>query len=251
MVECPCDQSLAPGRSRPDPFSPWRSGADATEVIDDIRVLVVDESPGLAQGLTLALPRQGPVRVLGPVADAAEALDVLRDGLADLVLVDLDRADGRGAEVVGAIRDGGGVRVLVASAASGPETATIALAAGACGVLPPQRDRSLVNVFRRAMAGELVLPAAELPQLVDRLRDARSEPSDPERLGTLTQREREILGALAQGRSTAELAVALGISPLTVQSHVKNILAKLAVHTKVEAVRMVWRHGLGSASRTA
>lgn len=218
---------------------------------DDIRVLVVDESPGLVQGLTLALPKQGPVHVLGPVADVTEALAVLREGLADLVLVDLDRADGRGAEVVGAIRDGAAARVLVASRSAGPETATIALAAGACGLLPPQRDRSLVNVFRRAMAGELVLPAAELPQIVDRLRDGRSEPSGPERLGTLTHREREILGALAEGRSTAELAIDLGISPLTVQSHVKNILAKLCVHTKVEAVRMVWRHGLGSTSRTA
>ena len=83
---------------------------------EDIRVLVVDESPGLAQGLILALPRRGPVHVLGPVPDAPEALAALEESLADLVLVDLDREDGRGAEVVGAIRDGSGrIRVLAAS----------------------------------------------------------------------------------------------------------------------------------------
>ncbi len=221
-------------------------------MVDDIRVLVVGESPGLTQGLLLALPRRGPVHVFGPVADAPEALAALRDGRADVVVVDLDRRDGRGAEVVGAIRDGvDQVRVLASSAAVGPETATIALAAGACGILPPQRDRTLLEAFRRAAAGELVLPAEDLPQLVDRVRSARVEPSGPERLAALTQREQQILASLAEGRATAQLAVDLGISPLTVQSHVKNILSKLGVHTKVDAVRLVWRHGLKSNSRSA
>jgi DNA-binding NarL/FixJ family response regulator len=220
-------------------------------VTDTIRVLVVDESQGLAQGLMLALPRRGPVSVLGPVADVPEALAAIRDGLADLVLVDLDRADGRGAEIVGAIRDAGDqVRVLASSRVVGPDTVTLALAAGACGMLPPQRDRTLVEVFRRAVAGELVLPAEDLPRLVDRLRSARPEPSGPQRLAMLTHRESEILHALSDGRTTPDIARELGISPLTVQSHVKNILAKLGVHTKVEAVRMIWRHGRAS-SRTA
>jgi DNA-binding NarL/FixJ family response regulator len=219
---------------------------------DDIRVLVVDESPGLTQDLLLALPRRGPIHVLGPVADAPEAIAAVREGLADVVVVDLDRIDGRGVEVVGAIRDGGGeVRVLASTASGDTETATMALAAGACGILPPQRDRTLVGMFRRAVAGELVLPAERLPGLVDRMRSGRLEASGPERLATLTQREQQILGALAEGRGTAELAADLGISPLTVQSHVKNILSKLGVHTKVDAVRLVWRHGLGSASRSA
>ena len=66
----------------------------------------------------------------------------------------------------------------------------------------------------------------------------------------LTQREQEILRALAEGHPTADIARDLGISPLTVASHVKNIMAKLGVHTKVEAVRLIWRHGR-AASRTA
>ncbi len=217
---------------------------------DDIRVLVVDETPGLTQGLIMALPRRGPIQVIGPVAGAEEALAALRAGGVDLVLVDIDRADGRGVEVVGQIRDGDeSARVLAATTQDGPEMATIALAAGACGVLPVERDRSLVAVFRRALAGELVLPASDLPRLVDRLRGARRELTEAERIATLTTREKDVLRAFAEGRSTGEVAQRLVISPLTVQSHAKNVLAKLGVHTKVEAVRMAWRHGLGSVTR--
>jgi DNA-binding NarL/FixJ family response regulator len=215
----------------------------------DIRVLVVDESPGLTQGLILALPRRGPVQVLGPVPDAPEALAALEEGLADLVLVGLDRSDGRGTDVVGAILDGAKrTRILAASHRPGADVAAMALAAGACGVLPETRDRSLIDVFRRAIAGELVLPAADLPRLVDRLFGDERESPGP---SVLTGRERQILTALADGSSNAEIAAAFGISPLTVQSHIKNILAKLGLHSKVEAVRFAWRHGLGSSSRTA
>ncbi len=221
-------------------------------MIEHIRVLVVDDGSELTQGLLLGLPSAGPIRVLGPIAGAAEAVEIVGDGRADLVLVDLDRRDGRGIEIVSAIRDArADVRVLASSRISGADAATLALAAGACGLLPPQRDRSLIDVFRRAYAGELVLPAEDLPRLVDRLRGPGTLPSGPERLATLTRRECEILSGLSEGRSTTELALELGISPLTVQSHVKNILAKLGVHTKVEAVRMVWQHGLGSFTRTA
>jgi DNA-binding NarL/FixJ family response regulator len=221
----------------------------SAEMNGDIRVLVVDESPGLTQGLILALPRRGPVQVLGPVPDAPEALAALEEGLADLVLVGLDRSDGRGTDVVGAILDGSKrTRVLAASHRPGTDVAATALAAGACGVLPDTRDRSLVDVFRRALAGELVLPAADLPRLVDRLLGDEHESRG---LAALTTREREILTALADGSSNPEIAIALGISPLTVQSHIKNILAKLGLHSKVEAVRFAWRHALGSPSRTA
>ena len=67
----------------------------------------------------------------------------------------------------------------------------------------------------------------------------------------LTVREREVLGALARGGSTVDVADEYGISRLTVQSHVKSILAKLGVHSKVEAVTLAWRHGLAPASRSA
>jgi DNA-binding NarL/FixJ family response regulator len=70
-------------------------------------------------------------------------------------------------------------------------------------------------------------------------------------VATLTEREREILEALADGATTPEIAAELEISPATVQSHVRHILAKLDVHSRVEAVGAAWRTGLSVASRTA
>jgi DNA-binding NarL/FixJ family response regulator len=216
----------------------------------NIRILVVDESPGLAEALQLELPRRIPVAVLGPVPDALAALDAMDHDVVDLVLVDLDRVGDDGLETVRLIREGNGdARVLCVSEARAPEAAAGALAAGAVGVIRPDSGgTATLSALRRALAGELVLPAVHLPNLVDRLRTTR-ELSDAERLSSLTGREREILRLLADGGATTEIATALGISPMTVQSHVKNILSKLGVHSKVEAVTLAWRTGLASVSR--
>jgi DNA-binding NarL/FixJ family response regulator len=214
-----------------------------------IRVLVVAADPRLARVVTDALPTRGAVAVLGPIADANEAAGAFASGIADLAVVDLDRADGSGIETLATVAAAGG-RVLAASERGGPEVAANALSAGACGLLPQVRDRSLLDVFRRALAGELVLPADDLSSLVDRITAADTgDAGGADGLRSLTPREREILQTLAAGASTTEVAEAFGISPLTVQSHVKNILAKLGVHSKVYAVRIAWRHGVATPSR--
>ena len=219
---------------------------------EDIKVLIVDESPRLTQSLLLGLRLRGSVSVLGPVPDAPAALDAMESGFVHLVLVDLDREDGTGVETVRQIREGdGSTRVLGVTSDRTPDLAAGALAAGACGVVAPEHDgNTLLSAFRRALAGELVLPAVHLSNLVDRLRGS-NELSDGARIASLTTRETQILRALADGSATGEIARALGISPMTVQSHVKNILSKLGVHTKVEAVTLAWRFGMGTASRTA
>lgn len=220
-------------------------------MIEDIRVLVVDGGPGPGHGLICGLPGDG-VSVLGPVADATAALRALELEPINLVLVDLDRPDDDGIEVVRRIREvADRTRVIGVTVQRGPDLAAGALAAGACGVVTPEPNgESLVSVFRRALAGELILPAIHLSNLVDRLRDGR-EASTVCKLDFLTTRELEILRELADGSSTAEISGSLGIRPMTVQSHVKNILSKLGVHSKVEAVTLAWRFGLGSVTRSA
>jgi two-component system nitrate/nitrite response regulator NarL len=223
------------------------------EIVQDIRVLVVDESPGLTQGLLLALPRRGPVRVLGPVLDVVDVVIALEQAPADLVVVDIDRDDGRGLEVLAAVSDRDGARVLASTERGGSDVAAEALAAGACGLLPTERGAAvLIDAFRRAVAGELVLPAADLPSLVERLKEMTTDPPGGSiALATLTPREREILHLLSDGTSTVDIASTLSISPMTVQSHVKNILSKLGVHSKVDAVRLAWRHNFASTVQTA
>jgi len=218
---------------------------------EDIRVLVVDEGPGRTEGLIGSMPGDG-VRLMGRVSDAVAALRALDVEPINLILVDLDRVDGGGIETVRIIREGADrARVLGLTEEHGPDLAAGALAAGACGVVSPEPNgESMLSAFRRALAGELVLPAVHLPSMVDRLRGSK-EASAAGRLECLTGREIEILRALADGNSTLEIARSLGIRPMTVQSHVKNILAKLGVHSKVEAVTLAWRLGLGSVTRSA
>jgi len=221
---------------------------------EDIRVLIVDETPALAEGLFEEMPDRpdGDVRFVGSVPDAPSALRTIDDESINLILVDLDREDGYGVETVRLIREGTDrARVLGVTSEHGPDLAAGALAAGACGVVSVGPvSQELISAFRRALAGELVLPAAHLSGLVDRLRNG-AEGSGAQRLASLTARETQILQALADGSATAEIARSLGISPMTVQSHVKNILAKLGVHSKVEAVTLAWRFGLSPNVRSA
>jgi DNA-binding NarL/FixJ family response regulator len=219
--------------------------------METIRVLVVDDRPGLTQDLLISLRRRADIQILGPVPDEEAAIEARSVAWPDLVLAQLDRSDDRGIQMVSNLRSAG-MRVMAATSRLGTDAVELALAAGACGVLPLDRDAaSLVGVFRRATAGELVLPVEDLPLLVDRLRDARSRRQQHVRLATLTQREREVLAAFAEGATTATIALELGISPATVQTHVKNILGKLGVHSKVEALGAAWRGGLAVATRSA
>jgi DNA-binding NarL/FixJ family response regulator len=221
----------------------------------DITVLVIDDDPGLVEGLTSTMPAG--VFVIGPVDDPEEAAARCGDGSVDLAIVDLDRADERGLEVVGSLRDAcDGARVLVMTDREGPDLVAGALGAGACGFLSKSTGaEDVVQTFRRAIAGELVLPAVDLAVMVrtmDRRGGTSNGVSNEARLGSLTIRENEILQALCDGRSTNEVAGTFGISRMTVQSHVKNILSKLGVHSKIEAVTLAWRYGLSSAeTRTA
>jgi DNA-binding NarL/FixJ family response regulator len=220
--------------------------------MEEIRVLIVDDGIGLTQALLLALRRRPGLEVLGPVADEAGALQAISQTPVDIVVVDLDREDERGVALIAAIRTASETRVMAATRRVASPLVELALAAGACGVLPIEREPAhLVAAFRRALAGELVLPVEELPSLVDRLWHARARRTEHALLATLTVREREILGALADGATTSELALDLGISPATVQTHVKNVLGKLGVHSKVEAVGTAWRAGLTLTSRSA
>ena len=208
---------------------------------DRIRVSVVDDHIRLVESLRLAWGRGSRLRVLGPFVPGVAALRAAPD----VIVVDLERDDGHGlgalVEVCDAVHD---VRVIAATTERDPELGSAIVTAGASGLLPSWGDPAeMEDAIRRAVAGELVLPDDHLSSLVDRLRSVRARVTEAANLESLTARELEVLRLLSDGRSTVEIAALLGISPMTVQSHVKNVLAKLGVHSKVEAVRLAWRFG--------
>src|SRR5262245_51330962 len=215
--------------------------AQPTEVT---RVLVVDDHEMFSEALELLLGRQPDVELVGSARDADEAMAMLDAG-PDVVLMDLDMPGTDGIEATRQIRERTPqTKVVLLTAIQSPEVIAEALSAGACGYVPKTRAvDDLMDVVRRAAAGEIVMPEQDLAAVFERLELARAD-SGQAALERLTPRETEILSALASGHTANEIAGSLGISSLTVQSHMKSILAKLGVHSKIEAVTLAWRHGL-------
>jgi DNA-binding NarL/FixJ family response regulator len=216
------------------------------------RVLVVDDHEVFSDAVAMLLERQPDVQLLGAARDAEEAIrliDVSADQ-PDVVLMDLDLPGLDGIQATRRIREmSPDAKVVVLTGGMDPEAIVDALAAGACGYVPKSRAvDELMNVVRRAAAGEIVMPERDLAPVLEQLRSLNDPPDGERLLRRLTPRETEILTSLARGQTTTEAADDLGISALTVQSHVKSILAKLGVHSKIEAVTFAWRHGLAPAA---
>jgi DNA-binding NarL/FixJ family response regulator len=211
-----------------------------------IDVLVVDDHEMFSEALTLLLSQQPDVNLLGAAREADEAMRMCREEQPDVVLMDIDLPEVDGVEATRRIREEfPGTKVIVV-------TGLEELAAGASGYVPKTRAvEDLMDVVQRAAAGELVMPEADLAPVLAELQAGRLAPSGRLGLRRLTPREAEILRALAAGDSIPEIAERLGITALTVQSHVKNVLAKLGVHSRLEAVTLAWRYGFAPTTRTA
>ena len=211
----------------------------------ELTVLVVADTLSVTEALLLVCGRGGGITVLGPVPDALAAADALASTRVDAAIVDLGRRDGLGIDVLGRLHElAPDLRLLAVSSGAGPGEAAGVLERGGVGLLPfPTECRAVRDAVERAVQGELVLPEAELAQVVQLLQQTRWRTSEAARYSSLTSREQQVVGLLAAGCGTGEIAARLSISAQTVQSHVKNVLAKLGVHSKVEAVRVAWRCG--------
>lgn len=221
---------------------------------DPIRVLVVDDHQMFTDVLGMLLRERPGIEMLGAAASAQQALERCRTESPDVVLMDLDLPGMDGVEATRELKEiRPDAKVIVLTGLQSHTVIAEALAAGASGFVPKTRAvEDLVDIVRRAAAGEIVMPASDLQMVLEELRTVRHpRPSEAMALARLTNRETEILGLLASGQTTSRVAESLGISPLTVQSHVKSILAKLGVHSKIEAVTMAWRHGLTTSPRSA
>jgi DNA-binding NarL/FixJ family response regulator len=183
---------------------------------------------------------------VGSARDADEAMALLGKE-PNVVLMDLDMPGTDGIEATRRIRDAApDAKVVLLTGVERPDAIAQALSAGACGYVPKSRAvDEVMDVVRRVAAGEIVMPASDQASVGGQLRGSGSEDG----LARLTPRETQVLHALAAGETAAQIAASLGISALTVQSHVKRILAKLGVHSKIEAVTLAWRHGLAPTNR--
>jgi len=209
-----------------------------------IRVLLVDDHQLLTGALSQVLAREPDIEVMGVAASVAQARELAREPL-DVVLMDYRLPDGTGADASRAIKARWPqARVVMLTALADDETILESIQAGADGYLTKDRAvEDVVSGVRSAHAGETLLPRAVIAGIAQRVAAAR-ERGDRRQIEPLTPRETEVLRALTEGLSTPEICERLFIAPNTLRTHVQNIMGKLRVHSKLEAVAFALRHRL-------
>ena len=210
-----------------------------------IRVVLVDDQALVRGGFRSILDRQDGIAVVGEAADGNEALTVCRRERPDVVCMDVRMPGMDGITATGRLmQEPGSARVLVLTTFDLDRYVYDALRAGASGFLvkdaPPER---LVAAVRAVAAGEELFAPTVLRRLVEAY--VREPPDDAgDVLAVLTDREREVLRAMAGGLTNAEIAAALYLSPATVKTHIARILPKLGLRDRVQAVVLAYECGL-------
>ena len=219
-----------------------------------IRVLVVDDQGLVRAGFRMILEAQPDIEVVGEAADGLDAVEAAGRLRPDVVLMDIrmPRLDGLAAtrRLAGA-GAADPVRVLILTTFDLDEYVFEALRAGASGFLLKDLPREdLVAAVRVVAAGEALLAPRVTRRLIEEFarRPAGADP-DPDALAALTAREREALELLARGLSNAEMAASLYVSEHTVKTHVGNVLAKLGLRDRIQAVILAYEVGLVQPGR--
>lgn len=207
-----------------------------------IRVLIVDDHEVVRQGLRFVLEQEPDLLVVRECADGESALTAIPAAAPDVVLLDMVMPGMGGMGVLHALRERDHrPAVIVLTSFSDEDQAMDAVRAGASSYLPKTTavDR-VVEAVRAAADGGSVLAPEVAALLVRRVR----ETDDTNPLHVLSAREREVLAALARGRSNKEIARMLSLGEQTVKSHVSSILTKLDLQDRTQAAIFGLQHGI-------
>ncbi|MDT0157931.1 response regulator transcription factor [Microbacterium sp. ARD32] len=218
-----------------------------------IRVLLVDDQSLIRIGFRLVLEAEPDIEVVGEAADGADAIAQATAVQPDVVLMDVRMPGVDGIAATDAIvQRHPGIRVLVLTTFDLDEYAFGAIRAGASGFLLKDAERhELVSAVRAVHRGDAVLAPRVTRALLDHVASlpaaasaSASEASDDDPAADLTERERDVFLAIAQGLNNAEIAERLFLSESTVKTHVGRVLAKLQVRDRIHAVILAHRLGI-------
>jgi DNA-binding NarL/FixJ family response regulator len=217
-----------------------------------IRVVLVDDQAMIRTGLRMVLAAEPDIEVVGEAADGADGVRVVAAQRPDVVLLDVRMPGMDGLEAARRLaRADLPSRVIVLTTFDEDEYVTEALRLGVSGFLlkvaPPE---DLVAAVRTVAAGQGLLDPAVTLRVIERFAAAPTpDPGRAAELAGLTDRERDVLGLVAQGLSNAEIAARLYLGEATVKTHVSRLLLKLGLRDRVQAVAFAYESGLVTPGR--
>ncbi len=205
-----------------------------------IKVFLIDDHSMVLEGIKALLRESSVVEIVGSATDGYQALDTLKTIPAEVVLCDINLGDINGIELCSMLKKAfPNLKVLGLSTFKERSYITRMIDAGASGYLLKNATREeLEEGIAAAWRGRLFL-SAEASEVI-----THPEPSAANLIPLLTAREKEVLALIAEGYTNGQIAGKLFISPLTVDSHRKNLLAKFAVKNTAAMVKLAFDHGL-------
>ena len=205
--------------------------------------MLVEDHASLRQTLAFVFDQQPDFEVVAQAGSLGEARRVMRGREADLGVIDLALPDGEGVELIEDLREVNPLfAALVLTASLDRTEHARAIEAGAAGVLHKSADvDEIMDATRRLAGGETLISPVELAEMLHLAGESREARASIEQL---TRRELQVLKALGEGLSNKEIAERLHMSVDTERTHMMNILNKLGVHSRLQALLFAARHGL-------
>src|SRR5215218_5563932 len=216
---------------------------------EKVRVLLVEDHASVRDAIASSFEGEAGFEVVGQAASLAQARTMLEETgqRVDVAVVDLGLPDGYGGDLIGELREKNPqAQVLVLSAIAARLEIARAVEAGAAGILNKTVHlEAVVEAIRRLRAGETLMPLEEVVELLRYAgSERRQEYEARQAIEKLTPREREVLQALAEGLDSEGVAQKLNISLRTERNHMSSVLAKLGVHSQLQALVFAVRHGV-------
>jgi DNA-binding NarL/FixJ family response regulator len=216
---------------------------DASSRAEPIRTMIVDDHALFRRGLEMVLDEEGDIELVGQASDGTEAVEKAAESLPDVVLMDIRMPRSSGIEACRAMKEAApSAKIVMLTISDEEEDLFEAIRAGASGYLlkdiPLDEVADTVravyggqSLINPSMAGKLLTEFATLAK-----READTDPTQEVPAPRLTEREMQVLKLVARGMNNRDIAKELFISENTVKNHVRNILEKLQLHSRMEAV---------------
>ena len=212
-----------------------------------ISVAMIEDHQILVDSLSLMLRYESDIEFLGSAGSLEKGRHLLEETLPNVLLLDVGLPDGSGLDLIPEVAQiSPETNIVVLTSLTDEATLMRVVDSGISGFVSKDSQLSeLLETIRKAADGEIVMPTSLLVGLLMRMpRDKAAAYQEDKGWERLTVREQEVLELLASGKSGDEIADSLHIAPLTVRTHIRNLMSKMGVHSRLEAVAFGMKNGL-------